>query len=121
MEQQLHNNQQQVYDYVQPQMPQENAPYSVVTLVMGILSLVTGCFCAGLVLGIIGVVYGSKGKKEVSANPRKYKGTGMLKAGHILSIIGLVLGAVSFICVLISLAAGVAYFEWVKDLCGLDF
>ena len=100
---------------------QENAPYSIVTLVLGILSLVTGCFCAGLVLGILGVVFGGKGKKAVEANPEKYKGTGMLTAGHILSIIGLVLGAVSVICVIISLAAGVAYIEWVKDLCGLDF
>lgn len=62
---------------------QENAPYSVATLILGILSLVTGCLYAGLILGIIGVVLGKKGKKAVAVNPGTYKGTGMLSAGYI--------------------------------------
>ncbi|MBO4588722.1 MAG: hypothetical protein J5711_07495 [Bacteroidales bacterium] len=88
---------------------------------LGILSLVTGCFCAGLVLGIIGVVFGGKGKNAVAANPEKYKGTGMLTAGHIMSIIGTILGGIALLVTIITYAAGAAYFSWLFDLLSLDF
>ncbi len=119
MEQQLQNNQQYGYGDSQPQLPQENAPYSVVTLVMGILSLVTGCAGAGLILGILGVVFGKKGLTAFEAAPNRYKGKGMLNAGRIMSIIGIVLGAVGLVAIIVSLAAGVAYFSWLTDL--IDF
>lgn len=75
-----------------PVQPKPNAPYGVAALVLGICSIVSSCFMVGLVLGIIGLVLSSKGYKEYYLDPARYKNEGMLKAGKILSIIGIVLG-----------------------------
>ena len=116
MEQQ--NNQQQSYKY--GQMPQqESAPYSVITLVMGILSLLSGCVGAGLVFGILGVVFGNKGMAAFSASPASYKGKGILTAGRVMSILGIVFGALSVVGLIISTIIGAAYFEWLFDLMDL--
>lgn len=47
----------------------EQAPYSVVSLVLGIASVVLGCALVGFVCGIIGLVYANKGMKEYNENP----------------------------------------------------
>ncbi len=64
------------------------------SLVLGIISVVfifTGTFALiGMILAIVGLVLGIQGKKE---NPED----GKAKAGVVLSIIGLVLCALSFI------------------------
>jgi len=102
-----------------PMMQQQNAPYAVAALVLGICSIVFGCFFVGLVLGIIGLVLANKGIREFRANPERYKGYGMLSAGRVTSIIGIVFGALYIvyyiIAVLILGAAGLAFME------GLDF
>ncbi len=95
-----------------PIQPQENAPYAVASLVLGILSLVIGCIGVGLVLGIIGLVLGSKGTKAYNEQPSRYKGEGMLKAGKIMSIIGIVFGAIAIIAIIVSGAGILALFEW---------
>lgn len=74
-----------------PQNKQQ-LPNASATLVLGILSIVTGCFILGLVLGIIGLAISSKDKKMYEQNPDAYAGFGSLNAGRILSIIGIVLG-----------------------------
>ena len=102
-----------------PLMQQQNAPYAVAALVLGICSLVFGCFFVGLVLGIIGLVLANKGIRAYMANPELYTGYGMLKAGRITSILGIVFGAIYIVyyivAVLILGAAGLAFME------GLDF
>ncbi len=75
----------------------ENAPHAVSSMVLGILSIITGCYIVGFVLGIIGLVLANNGTKEYNSNPEKYNGEGMLKAGKICSIVGLILGAVSIL------------------------
>ena len=91
-------------------MQQQNAPYAVAALVFGICSIVFGCFFVGLVLGIIGLVLANKGIREFRANPELYKGYGMLSAGRITSIIGIVFGSLYIVyyivAVLIIGAAG---------------
>jgi hypothetical protein len=74
-----------------PQTKQQ-LPNASATLVLGILSIVTGCFILGLILGIIGLVISSKDKKMYEENPAGYTGYGSMNAGRILSIIGIVLG-----------------------------
>jgi ABC-type phosphate transport system permease subunit len=66
-------------------------PNSTVVLVLGICSIVFGCFFVGLVLGIIGVSLSSKGRKMYKDNPEMYEGYGILNAGWIMSVIGIVL------------------------------
>lgn len=67
-------------------------PNSTVVLVLGICSLVFGCFFVGLILGIIGISMASKGRKMYRDNPELYEGYGALNAGWIMSIIGTVIG-----------------------------
>lgn len=72
----------------------KTAPNAVAALVLGICSIVLGCFFVGLVCGIIGLVLANKGIKCYNLTPEQYKGYGMLNAGRILSIIGIVLNGV---------------------------
>ena len=94
---------------------QQTAPYAVASLVLGISSLVFGCFFIGLILGIVGVVLASKGRNAIKDNPSKYTGVGMLNAGRITSVIGVVLGAIytiySIVAVAILGSASLAWWE----------
>ena len=56
------------------------------------VSIVTGCFILGLILGIIGLAISAKDKRMYEEDPKEYTGYGSLNAGRILSIIGIVLG-----------------------------
>jgi hypothetical protein len=79
----------------QPQSNQPKAmlPNATAVLVLGICSIVFSCFFVGLVLGIIGLVLGNKSKKLYKDNPAIWDGYSQLNAGWIMSIIGLVIGA----------------------------
>jgi len=70
-------------------------PNSVATLVLGICSLLFGCIIVGFVLGIIGLAISGGSKRLYFQNPNQYSGYGMLNAGRILSIIGVILGAIT--------------------------
>lgn len=70
----------------------QHLPNSTAVLVLGICSIVFGCFFIGLILGIIGISMSSKGRKLYKANPDLYEGNGMLNAGWLMSIIGIALG-----------------------------
>jgi len=87
-------------DYTQIQ----KLPNAVAVLVLGISSLVFSCFFVGLVLGIIGVALSKKGKMMYLACPNTYDNYGMLNAGRIMSIIGIVLGAISIVYAIIATA-----------------
>jgi len=63
-------------------------PNATTVLVLGICSIVFGCFFFGLVFGIIGMVLSTKGRKMYKENPALYDGWGQLNAGYIMSIIG---------------------------------
>ena len=72
-------------------------PNATAVLVLGICSIVFSCFFVGGILGIIGIVLGSKGKKLYNAAPGMYEGYGQLNAGFIMSIIGTCLGGLYLI------------------------
>lgn len=67
-------------------------PNASATLVLGICSILFSCALIGLVLGIIGLSLGSKGRKLYAASPNRYTNYNSLNAGYICSIIGTVLG-----------------------------
>lgn len=102
---------QQPYQQMSPQPnygtshlgPQQQLPNAIGTLICGILSLLSGCVGAGLILGIVGVAISSKAERMYAMNPNGFTNGGMHKAGRIMSIIGLVLGGIAFIGGLISL------------------
>lgn len=91
-------------------MNQQKLPNSTAVLVLGILSLV-GCMCYGLpgmIMGLVGLILANKDEKLYRQNPSLYSDYGNLKAGKILSIIGLILG-VLFVAMMVFY---VAYFGW---------
>ncbi|MBL7822458.1 MAG: hypothetical protein JNK69_03540 [Saprospiraceae bacterium] len=90
-------------------------PNSTAVLVLGICSIVFGCFFIGLPLGIIGMVMASKGMKMHKENPTLYEGYGSLNAGYIMSIIGTALSGLYVIywilCVAIFGAAAMSMWD----------
>lgn len=95
--------------------PKNNAKaFSVTALVCGILSIVGAfipvvCYFT-LVLGIVGIVFGVKGRKTSPANAK-----GMATAGFVCAIIGTAFSAAGVICILacasaVSTAANTAMF-----------
>ena len=94
------------------QQPLQNA---VATLVLGICSIIFGCFFVGLICGIIALAISGKSKHLYIQNPSQYSGYGMLNAGRILSIIGIVLGGITVLYTIISVAfLGAGMFEWMN-------
>lgn len=79
----------------------QNVPNAVAALVLGICSLAFGCIFVGLICGIIGLSLANRGMKEYRSNPDLYTGYGMLNAGKIMSIIGIVLGGLYVIYYLV--------------------
>ena len=69
----------------------QTLPNSTATLILGICSIVFGCFFIGLILGIIWLYLSGKGKQMYRSNPELYDGYGALNAGRIMSIIGVIL------------------------------
>ena len=82
-------------------MEKETLPNATAVLVLGICSVVFGCFFVGLVLGIIGIVLAGKGRKLYKENPTHWDGYGSLNAGFIMSIIGTVIGGLYTLYVII--------------------
>jgi hypothetical protein len=82
-------------------MSQKQAlPNATAVLVLGICSIVFGCFYVGFILGIIGLALSSKGRKLYRENPNDYVGYGSLNAGFIMSIIGTILGGIYVLWIL---------------------
>ena len=73
-------------------MQKEKLPNATAVLVLGICSIVFGCFFVGMVLGIIGLVLSGKSRKMYKENPDQYEGYGSLNAGFVMSIIGTIIG-----------------------------
>lgn len=77
-------------------MEKQNLPNATVSLVLGILSILT-CLCygvLGLPLGIVAFFLGNKALKTNAENPENYKGSGNAKAGKIMGIIGVILNLI---------------------------
>ena len=101
----------------------QRLPKALASLILGISSIVFGCYF-GVILGIIGLVLGGKAKGIYLANPDMYTGYKMAKIGRILSIIGIIIGAIWLVVCIISVIAGGSllggeYLEDILDLCDL--
>jgi len=96
----------------------QTAPYAVAALVLGICSLLFGCIFVGFVCGIVGVVLANKGIATYNQTPDQYTGYGMLKAGKITSVLGIVFGAIYLVYYVIAVvilgAAGFAWLDWMR-------
>lgn len=86
-----------------PMMPVQQLPNATATLVLGICSLVFGCFFIGLICGIVGLIISGKSVNLYRMNPMIYTGYSSLNAGRIMCIIGIVLAALSIIGYIVSI------------------
>ena len=84
----------------------QQLPNATITLVLGILSIVL-CWTwgiVGLALSIIALIISKKSVALYNQNPDQYEGYGNLKAGRIMSIIGLVLSGLFLLYMIIVVA-----------------
>ena len=81
--------------------PKQTAPYAVASMVLGISSLVVSGLGITLVLGIIGLVFSNKGMAEMNEHPELYTGDGMLRAGKVTSIRGIVLSSLALVTIIL--------------------
>ena len=99
----------------------QTAPGAVAGFILSLAGLLVDWIpIAGLVLSIIGTVICGKGKKQVAANPAAFTNTGLLTAGHVIGIIGIVGGAIYLVIWLIyALIFGggtLLLFDFIKDM-----
>lgn len=90
----------------------EQVPNSTPVLVLGILSIIF-CWCIGipgLIMGITGLILGSRSRKIYRAEPGRYSLASFknLNAGYICSLIGTILSALYFMLIMIIIIFGVA-------------
>ena len=90
--------------------PKETAPYAITSLVLGIASLVVSGLGITLVLGILGLIFSNKGMAEMQQHPGRYTGDGMLRAGKVTSILGIVLSSIA-LALIILLIIGLVFFS----------
>ena len=89
----------------------QKLPNATGVLILGICSLVLGCFFVGFICAIIGLALSKQPMMMYRQNPQLYYNYGTLNAGRIMSIIGVVLGALSIIWLLVGgLLLGGSYF-----------
>lgn len=119
------NNNPQTPNYTNPNngnsfMPQKNLPNAVAVLVLGICSIFPGCFCAGLIgiiCGIIALVLAKKDFALYNTNSNDYTPSSYnnLKAGRVCAIIGLSLSSLVFLIYVIYFAflgAAISMVPW---------
>ena len=72
--------------------PLQKLPNATLTLILGILSVISCCCCGGLgiVPAVIALILSAKSNKLLKENPNGYSDAGNHKAGRIIAIIGLV-------------------------------
>ena len=88
----------------------QTLPNSATTLVLGICSIVFVCFLFGFILGIIGLVISGKSKRLYIQSPNDYSGHAALNAGRVMSIIGVILGAILILLMIIAEAVDYSFF-----------
>lgn len=99
----------------------QTAPGSIPGFILSLAGLLVDWVpIAGLVLSIIGTVICGKGRRQVASNPSAYTNTGLLSAGHVIGIIGIVCGAVYLVIWLIyALIFGggtLLLFDFIKEM-----
>jgi vacuolar-type H+-ATPase subunit I/STV1 len=84
----------------------KKTPYSISILILGISSIIFSFFLFGLILGLIGLHFSSKSRKVHENNPELYVDYNYVKAGRILSIIGIIITSLWFLFFVLVIGVG---------------
>ena len=92
----------------------ELAPKRTAAFVCGLLGFLFWAIpVVGLALSCIGVALASKSTKLTRKNPDRYDGIGLVTAGKVLGIIGIVIGILCLIwTIIVGIALGDGLFTW---------
>jgi hypothetical protein len=77
-------------------MPPKRSGMAVASLVLGILAVIP-CFWGCFIFGILAVIFGQLGKRDIRDSAGAKTGEGAAKWGFILGIVGIVLGIIYWI------------------------
>ena len=94
--------------YPSPMASPQTHTLAIASLIFGILGLVGACPGLG---SIVAVVTGSMAQREIQADPARYTGDGLAKAG-------LILGWVGIAFTVLGICAVVAYFLFIAAMIG---
>mgnify|MGYP003328617982 CR=1 FL=1 len=85
----------------------QRAPKSIGGFICGLLGFLLDLIpVVGLVLSIVGASLCGNGKRLIASKPDAYEGGGLLTAGQVLSIIGIVVSSITLIATIVSLVIG---------------
>ena len=95
--------------YYPPQYnpPKKNDGKAVAGLILGIISIVSGCSGSGVLFGILGIVFSCMSRKEAKNNPNGTTGnSGLATGGLICSIIGIVISVIMILFTVVGMFSG---------------
>ena len=92
-------------------MPPKRSGMAIASLVLGILAVLP-CFWGCFIFGILGVVFGFVGKKDVRESEGAKSGAGLAQWGLILGAVGIAFGVIYWILV----ATGVIDVSYTSDV-----
>lgn len=99
----IENNEEKIEETLTYNGIKQTPPYSVSSLVLGILSLLLFNAVIGVILGFIGLYQANKGLAKYKQLPELYKGNGMLIAAKVLCLITVILFVLFAILILLML------------------
>ena len=99
----IENNEEKIEETLTYNGIKQTPPYSVSSLVLGILSLLLFNAVIGVILGFIGLYQANKGLSKCKQHPALYKGNGMLIAAKVLCLITVILFVLFAILILLML------------------
>ena len=67
---------------------------AIASMVLGILGLVVGWFCCGIVMPLLAVIFGHISFSKISRNPHLLEGKGFAIAGFTMGYVGLAIGVI---------------------------
>ncbi len=89
-------------------MEQSKLTNATTSIVLGIISFIACCLSAGIggiILSGIALILANKDRKKYLAEPELYSNYSQVKTARVIAIIGLILGVISLIWAIITIAS----------------
>lgn len=109
-------NEPNTYGSVNPPAPAKTNSFAIASLVLGIVTVPLICCCgAGILTGILAVVFGFMAKNKIKASMGAEKGDGMALAGIILGFAGIGLGILVLVLQTVGVVSSPEFWEGFEE------